>query len=60
MSDVLTVSLKERSYPIFFNRPLADCADVLLDCLPDGKAFVVTDSNVDGLYGETVARAFQT
>lgn len=59
MSDVLTVSLKERSYPIFFNRPLADCADVLLDCLPDGKAFVVTDSNVDGLYGETVARAFQ-
>jgi len=59
MTDVLTVSLKERSYPIFFNVSLADCANALLPRVSDGKAFVVTDSNVDGLYGETVARAFR-
>lgn len=59
MTDVLTVSLKERSYPIFFNVPLTDCANVLLPRVSNGKAFVVTDSNVDGLYGETVVRAFR-
>lgn len=51
----LTVDLDDRSYPIHVGRQtLATLPDVLARLNPSGTVGLVTDQNVDGLYGDAV------
>lgn len=59
MTNNLTVKLKERSYPIFFDVPLSACAETLLPLVSSKKAFVITDENVAALYLQTVVDSFE-
>ena len=54
--EILTIDLKERSYPVFIGKGGLKNAAELLRPYIRGKAFVVSDENVAPLYLESVAR----
>jgi len=55
----ITVGLGERSYPIHIDRELLTRAELLLPCLEQRKAAIVTNSTIAPLYLEPLAAALR-
>ncbi|AEE96922.1 3-dehydroquinate synthase [Mahella australiensis] len=56
--EIVNVELKSRSYPIFIGTGLLQDAASLLKPWIKGKAMIVTDQNVELLYGQTLPASF--
>jgi 3-dehydroquinate synthase len=61
MQPTVTVDLGERSYPIYIGRDLLPRAgELAAACGLSGRCLLVTDSNVDAMYGEPCAASFES
>lgn len=56
--EIVNVELKSRSYPIFIGTGLLQDAASLLKPWIKGKSMIVTDQNVELLYGQTLSASF--